>query len=264
MLNAMSQQRVLLVDDQAFVRTAVRAMLENVGCHSISEAECGRDALAFMRSVLPTMVICDIAMKPTDGFNFLRMMRSGKHGFFNIPFIFLTGHADAEVVHKAAHLGVDGYLLKPTNANSLMAAIEKAQKKHGQRLSPPDMRVLIVDDDPVVRKALHSMLKAQGCNSVIEAENGDKAVELMRQALPSLVVSDVGMAPVDGFALVQELRGSNHNLFDIPIIFLTNHGEVESVRRALKMGVDGYLLKPVNALKLHDKIDEVLAARRRK
>ena len=257
----MPDHRILIVDDQVFVRQSIRTMLEGHSGFVMSEAQNGHEALMLLRSHLPNLIICDIGMKPIDGFAFLNSLQTGTHGFFDIPFIFLTGHSDVDDVKKAANMGVDGYLLKPVRADKLVEAIGKAARKHNESDDLAQMKVLIVDDDPVVRKAVSTILKDRGCTTVFEAANGDAALDLMRAALPSLILSDIEMSPLDGFCFLRELRSSCHRLFDFPVIFLTNHQERETVQRASQLGADGYLLKPVSADKLHAKIAEVLAHR---
>ena len=253
-----SNRRVLIVDDQAFVRHAVRAMLENRGDVQVIEAENGQDALQTLRDDMPNLIICDIKMKPIDGFAFLQMLQSGSHGFFDVPFIFLTGHSEAEAVKKAATMGADGYLLKPVRADRLIEAIDKATKKHGESGDLSQMKVLVVDDNPVVRKAVTTILRERGCKTIYEAEHGDMALDVMRAALPALVLSDIEMSPLDGFCFLRELRSSCPRLFDLPVVFLTSHPEQEKVKRASQMGANGYLLKPVNAEKLNAKVSDIL------
>ena len=253
----LSKHRVLIVDDQEFVRTALRTMLENANCKTIYQVENGKEALVQLRNLLPTVIICDVNMKPKDGLTFLRNLRSGSQNYFDFPFIFLTSHSDAEVVQKAASLGVDGYLVKPANAERLVAAMEKAQKRHGVRTDISQTRAMVIDDDAMVRSAIKASLRSQGCEVVYTAASGDEAMAIMRSLLPTLVLSDIGMTTMDGFGFLKEIRSSSNGLFNFPVIFQTNHGEAAAVHKAAVLKVDGYLMKPVTSFKLIEKIKEI-------
>ena len=254
----MQKRSVLVVDDQDFIRNTVRVMLEERGDVDVEEAIHGQAAMEVLRSKLPNLIICDIKMTPIDGLAFFEMLQSDSHGFFDVPFIFLTGSSENQVVQKAAGLGADGYLLKPVRADRLMDCIHKAFDKRGEPSNLSQMRVLVVDDNPVVRKAVSTILKERGCQSILEAENGDHALAVMRQSLPSLVLSDIEMSPVDGFCFLRELRNSCPGLFNMPLVFLTSHPEQDLVRKASEMGARGYLLKPVSAEKLNIKVSDLL------
>ena len=256
-----SDQRILIVDDQKFVRHAVRTMLESRGNHQVIEAENGHEALLLLGAHLPNLIICDIGMKPIDGFSFLSMLQTGTHGFFDVPFIFLTGNGDAEAVKKAADMKVDGYLLKPVKADRLIDAVAKAVKKHGGDGDLSRMKVLVVDDDPVVRKVVTSVLTDHGCQTIFQAADGDAALAMMRAALPTMVISDIEMSPLDGFCFLRELRSSCHRLFDFPVIFLTSYPDPLNAMKADQLGVNGFLAKPVNAETLHATIDQVISKR---
>jgi two-component system chemotaxis response regulator CheY len=80
--------------------------------------------------------------------------------------------------------------------------------------------VLITDDDKLTREGLATMLRGSG-HSVIEAEDGEQALEMLNQRRPDLLISDVRMPNMDGVTLVENIRASE-SLKDLPIIILTN------------------------------------------
>ena len=259
-----SNQRILVVDDQPFVRTALRTMLEDGGGNELFDVSNAYGALQFLRGVLPNLIICDISMENGDGFGLLSKLRSGSHKLFDVPVIFLTSHSEPQMVRKAAELGVDGYLLKPVGAARLKEVIEKALAKRGQRTALRNLRVLLVDDQSMVRVAVRTILNGLGCTYISEAADGEEAFQVMQEALPTLIISDIQMPDGDGFTFLRNLRSGTHSLFNFPVIFLTSNSLPEYVKTAAQMGVDGYLLKPVSADKLHSKIEEVLKVRQGK
>lgn len=101
--------------------------------------------------------------------------------------------------------------------------------------------VLIADDDKLTREGLATMLRSAG-HSVIEAEDGQQAYEMIQERQPDLLISDVRMPNMDGISLVEHIR-QNPTVQHVPIIVLTNDDAAYTVNRALAAGVTVYLSK---------------------
>ncbi|HXH61687.1 MAG TPA: response regulator [Fimbriimonadaceae bacterium] len=102
------------------------------------------------------------------------------------------------------------------------------------------MRVLIADDDPIIRLDLRQMLETLGYDVVAEAENGQAAIALARENAPDVCVLDVKMPVMDGIDAAQKLTEDQI----APAILLTAYSDQELVDRAKNSGVFGYLVKP--------------------
>jgi two-component system KDP operon response regulator KdpE len=109
------------------------------------------------------------------------------------------------------------------------------------------VRVLVVDDEPAIRRFLRTSLTAQGYH-VIEAEGGEGALAAMRGAVDVLVL-DLGLPDSDGFAVIRRLREGGS---DVPIIVLSSRADEGGKVRALDLGADDYVTKPFG-------MDELLA-----
>jgi AmiR/NasT family two-component response regulator len=101
-------------------------------------------------------------------------------------------------------------------------------------------RVLIVDDEPVIRLDLRTMLEAMGHEVVGEADNGADALQLARTLQPDLVIADIMMPEMDGIELSRRLAKERI----APVLILTAYSEPEMVTGADRAGVLGYLVKP--------------------
>jgi AmiR/NasT family two-component response regulator len=101
-------------------------------------------------------------------------------------------------------------------------------------------RVLIVDDEPVIRLDLRTMLEAMGHEVVGEADNGVDALQLARTLQPDLVIADIMMPEMDGIELSRRLAKERI----APVLVLTAYSEPEMVMGADRAGVLGYLVKP--------------------
>ncbi|MBM3564631.1 MAG: response regulator [Alphaproteobacteria bacterium] len=113
---------VLVVDDQEFVRRIVTTMLTQIGCdkNKLATASDGTEALSAVKEKRPSLIICDINMKPMDGLEFVKTLR-GDPVFYQkpIPIIFLTGEFSQEQATAAMALGCQSFLLKPVAPRKL-------------------------------------------------------------------------------------------------------------------------------------------------
>jgi len=106
--------------------------------------------------------------------------------------------------------------------------------------SADGFRVLVVEDEALIRLDLTEMLTEEGYVVAGEAADGEQAIELARSLRPDLVIMDVKMPKVDGIEAARRIINER----PIPIVMLTAYGQEELVARAAEAGVFGYLVKP--------------------
>ncbi|HET7807962.1 MAG TPA: response regulator [Gaiellaceae bacterium] len=102
------------------------------------------------------------------------------------------------------------------------------------------MRVLVAEDETIIRLALVELLRGAGMDVVGEARDGEEAVALARELEPDLAIMDVKMPRLDGIEAARRILDERA----IPIVMLTAYGQDELVSRAVEAGVFGYLVKP--------------------
>jgi two-component system, chemotaxis family, chemotaxis protein CheY len=112
--------KVLVVDDEHYMRKVVRTLLMSIGVRTIYEAPDGPTGLETIRTMAPDVVIVDWQMPGLDGASFVRMVRSPEtFPFPNVPIIILTGHGERSRVVEAVQIGVNEFLLKPVSSKAL-------------------------------------------------------------------------------------------------------------------------------------------------
>jgi DNA-binding response OmpR family regulator len=116
--------------------------------------------------------------------------------------------------------------------------------------------VLVVDDEPMARTLLRLMLVRAGFD-VFEAEDGFDALNKVKANPPDLMILDVMMPGMDGFAVCEVLRGDN-DTNHLPIIMLSAKTDPDSVRRGIRVGATKYLTKPVSSEDLTRHVREAL------
>jgi len=115
------------------------------------------------------------------------------------------------------------------------------------------VKILVADDEANIRRVLETRLAMQG-HEVKVAENGAEALELFRGFEPDVVVLDVMMPELDGFAVVERIRAQS----EVPIILLTALGDVADRITGLQLGADDYMVKPFSPKELEARIRCVL------
>ena len=126
------------------------------------------------------------------------------------------------------------------------------------------LRVLVVEDNPYMRKVIRNLLTTIGIKGVMEAADGIEGLEAIRTMSPDVVLLDWEMPLLSGAELVRIVRSPG--VFptpDMPIIMLSGYGERWRVVEAMKLGVNEYLVKPVSAQALQARLLAILANPRR-
>jgi CheY-like chemotaxis protein len=112
----------------------------------------------------------------------------------------------------------------------------------------PDKSILIVDDSLIMRLVLVMNLKRLLGATVVEAVNGQDALNKLENGRFDLVLTDMVMPEMDGAELIRQIRSRLKS--DIPIIIITTKGEKKDRELGLSLGANGYLTKPVNMVEL--------------
>jgi DNA-binding response OmpR family regulator len=118
-------------------------------------------------------------------------------------------------------------------------------------------RVLIVDDEPSIVISLEFLLKRAGLE-VLVARDGEAGLALIREQHPDLVVLDVMMPKLDGFAVLEAVRGDPQTSAT-PVLMLTAKGREAEQKKGLSLGADAYMAKPFSTHELVAKVEELLS-----
>ena len=220
---------ILVVDDDATVRELVVRHLERAGFAAVA-ARGGQEGLRLVRELRPAAVTLDIMMPDLDGWTVLAAIK-GDPALASIP-VLLMSIVDEK--NRGYALGAADYLVKPVDRSKLvetLTAICGSTAGH----------VLLVDDDEVVRRSVRQALEPIGWK-VIEAENGQVAVDSLTAACADVIILDLMMPEMDGFEFMDELRG-RPDWQDIPVVVITAKDLTEEDRDRLNGGVERIIQK---------------------
>ena len=129
-------------------------------------------------------------------------------------------------------------------------------------------KILIVDDDPDMREALAIILESRG-HEIISARDGIEALATLKAESPDLMILDLLMPKMDGFAVLKELHDGRWSKYrETPILILSSVREEASRRRyeletALELGIDDYIEKPVSPDTLLERVENLLKKKRK-
>lgn len=123
--------KILLIDDEPFIRTTLRQILVQVGIAPANVYESGsvKAGISQTLRIRPDLVLCDIHMPDEDGFAYLMALhKSPVTSVSSIPVVMLTSDSTEEAVLVAKQLKVEGYLVKPVSISSVKRSVERALK----------------------------------------------------------------------------------------------------------------------------------------
>lgn len=118
------------------------------------------------------------------------------------------------------------------------------------------MKILVVDDFPTMRRIVKNQLQDLGFSKFAEAEDGSSALTVLRDGGIDFVVTDWNMPGMTGIELLQAIRG-DAKLAKMPVLMVTAESSREQIIEAAKAGVSGYIIKPFTADTLKEKLDRI-------
>jgi PAS domain S-box-containing protein len=233
---------VLVIDDDPVVRDVMRRFLDGEGFQVMTASD-GAEGLRLARELHPAVITLDVLMPHMDGWAVLTALKA-EPGLADIPVIMLTMIDEKNFGYL---LGAADYMTKPIDRHRLSAML------HKYRPAQPAGTVLVVEDDSATRRMLRRILRKQGW-AVTEAENGRVALEQMAAQRPVLIVLDLMMPTMDGFAFIAELR-QRKEWRAIPVVVLTAKELTPAERQQLNGSVAQILSK--SAYSREDLLEEV-------
>jgi len=264
--------RMIVTDDDEEVCHGIVRAMSRAGVET-DYATDGETAVRMMREHREAgnpydLILLDWKMPALDGLETARLIR--KNYSEKIPILLLTAYDWSDIEAEAVEIGIDHFLPKPFFMSTFKGAVRRIMDGHrnnevgGQSDVVRDKHILVVDDVEINRIILVEILSALGavCD---EAENGQEAVETFEKSQPGdydLILMDVQMPVMDGYAASRAIRSSSHpSAQTVPIIAITANAFVDDVRDAIDSGMDAHIAKPIQVDNMKSTIQQVLEKR---
>jgi PAS domain S-box-containing protein len=280
--NDLAGLKVMIVDDNQSTRQIIGEYLAMAGC----QVDACDDALVALKRLEAAaacpfdLLVADIGMPTLDGFKLAARIRANA-ALTDMAIILLSRIGTIGDGEKCRRLGVDGYLNKPVQTAELEAAIRLIRgygattqsnarelvTRHtiAEKQNEP-FRVLLVEDYPTNQQVAMNHLSSAGI-MVDLAENGQEAVDAYQRHDYGLILMDMQMPVMDGYAATGAIREieaaavrDGADPTRIPIIAMTAHSLKGDREKCLDAGVDDYLAKPLKKNKLLTMVDKWIGA----
>ena len=273
------QLRVLLVDDNETNLEILKCVLAKWGisCGAVTYAP---QALAELRLAQRSgtpygLVITDMQMPDMDGLAFVRALKTFSD-FRNLPVIMLSSVGQTVMKDQLIASGLSACLSKPVRQSRLFSVIIDALAERPEALPVPEgsqpnvvnfnhcFKILVAEDNDMNQQVISAYLKKLGIDCTM-VDCGTKAVELARTRGFDLVLMDWQMPEMNGVEAVRQIRiceqfvgGLARGEKRLPVIAVTAHAMAEDRDKCMEAGMDGYLIKPLNARALTNLLQEHL------
>ncbi len=239
--------RVLVVDDNAMNLTVFKGLLKKT-LVGIDTASSGAEALRLAALNTYDIYFIDHMMPDMDGIETLKRLRA-MEGREDAVCIALTANAVSGAREMYIEAGFNDYLSKPIDGERLekmMAGILPKEKLEvqtvtEQRTIKTAPKVLVVDDDAVIRTTAKNILSK--AFDVITCDTGEKAIMLTKGKMPDVVLLDISLTGMNGFEVLEKLK-EDPDIRDIPVIFVTGDDSAEAESTGFKNGAADYVKKP--------------------
>jgi signal transduction histidine kinase/DNA-binding response OmpR family regulator len=210
---ASRQPTLVLVEDDQHSIDLLQIYLDGAG-FNIVVCRNGEVGIEAARRLRPAAIILDLMLPGMDGWEFLSLAKADE-GIAGIPVIIVS---TLDEPGKGFALGAADYLVKPLRRENLLASLER-QRSQGSAVSS-SLTILAIDDDPMALELIEAVLHPEGYK-VLRALGGEEGIQIAREAQPALIIVDLLMPDVDGFAVVDRLRAEALTAA-IPIVVLTS------------------------------------------
>jgi CheY-like chemotaxis protein len=262
--------RALVVDDNPTARRIVRDMLSSVGVmvHEAPDADSGLETLQRGASTgrAYEVAIIDSWMPQRDGFELASIVREAP-ALSETRLMMLTSAGQRGDGQRCRDLGISAYLMKPVSRIELLDGVAAILGGTGSRGATGDLitrhsieetrrhlRILLAEDNPVNQEVATTLLRKRG-HTVDAVEDGQLAVEAVRDGQYDVVLMDVQMSGMDGIQATAAIR-QMPAFADLPVIAVTAHALPSERESFLAAGMNGHIAKPFKPYELFRVVEE--------
>ena len=279
MANTNSKSKILVVDDEPLNVKLLTAMIPS-DLYDTASAFNGNEALKLVRDFRPDLILLDIMMPGLNGYDLTRILKSNTESR-DIPVVLITAFSGSEYEIKGLEAGADEFLNKPVNKTELLtrakslirmrqykeqiksrtcsikSVTDKEEEKNclrDEELNLPT--ILIVEDNKVDAKLIQRYLHGEPYQIKLAAD-GEEAISRSQQERIDVILLDLLLPGKSGFEVCSTLKELEQTQ-NIQIVAITGLSDLESKLKSIELGVDDYLVKPVNMHVLRTRVKSLV------
>lgn len=250
--------RILVVEDDPKSARLVKDILELRG-YIVMEASNGLSAIRIINEHIPDLIFMDMRLPGMDGITLTKLIKTSSKTS-HIPVIALTASAMKGDRSRFIQAGCDDYISKPFHVKDILDMVEKYAKTGEQGVHTHPPIVLIADDKQENIELIAATLSSMGYN-ITKANNGVEALEKIRSLHPDIALINVIMPELNGIEVCKSIK-SDDRYASIPVIIITALDDSDSKMKALSVGADEFLTKPVDRYELIVRIGNLLKVKK--
>ncbi len=265
----MKDLKVLLVDDNPMARDVLSDMLKSM-TFQVTDTKTGKEALSCLDDSDKSfnLILLDWRLPDIDGFEVAKNIQE-KFGDTRPIVILMTAYGREILDHDVRKQYLDGLLIKPLTPSQLFDAIIRAYESRSldrpslstsasQTPIPEQLegKVLLVEDNEINQQVAKELLEQMGLE-VDTVDDGEQAVNYIKQQRPDLVLMDIQMPIMDGYVATKLIR-KLPSMADLPIFAMTANAMVGDAEKSAQAGMNGHIAKPVNPEELYNTLSEQL------
>ena len=249
----MTIKKILIIEDEQALADVLEAKIKKEG-YAVSVAYDGEKGFELLKKNRPDLILLDIVMPKMNGYEVMEKMASEG---ISIPIMVISNSGQPVEIEKTKKLGAIAHLIKTQfDPNEVILKIKKIESgkplreevlevidsSEGAR-ADNGIKVLLVEDDRFLREICSKKLIKEGFR-VFEAADGEQALKDIEKVAPEIVLLDIILPAIDGFQVLAQVRASkSKKIAKVPIIMLSNLGQEDDIKKALKFGANDYLIK---------------------
>jgi CheY-like chemotaxis protein len=254
---------ILIVEDNTFLSNVISQKLSLRGARALTYTN-GLEGLAAIRAEKPDLVLLDILMPIMNGYEVLQVLNS--EGLTqDIPIIVISNSGQPVEIERIKALGVREYLIKadfePDDVlQKVYETLHLAPQSNDYQMSSPSVatpaptatteptlpRVLVVEDDPLLRNLLAMKLSNSNCPAMF-SNDGLHVMDLVSTFSPEVIVLDLRLPGKDGFEILKDLK-ANPATKQIPVVIFSNNSSEEDQKRTSDLGAAAFYVKAMTDL----------------
>ncbi len=251
--------KVLIVDDDVPTLNLLKESVQQAGFNPIAESHSSK-VMDMIENLDLDLAIIDLDMPEIDGFELIKLIKS-KPQFARLPIIIYTGKESYEEDLKKIDGLFDDLLTKSsTNIEELQDVVASMIDRYDEPATPEEVKekkdtvkILLVEDYKHSQIIVTRLLKKNNFDSIVVVENGQEALEQVKQQKYDLILMDMQMPVMNGFEATQKIR-QLEEYKDTPIIALTAFAMKGDREKCLDAGATDYIPKPIDSQEFIQKV----------
>jgi two-component system chemotaxis response regulator CheY len=244
---------VLVIEPSRVQRSIITNHLRSFSIQDIEEFSTAEEALTFMKTQKPDLVVSSMHLPDMTGTDIVTKMREDST-LAGVTFMLISSETHHRYLEPIRQSGAIAILPKPYDKDDMWAALQSIllylsdqvfddETQFDDRFE--DLNILVVDDSRMSRKYVSRILSSIGIHHITEAEDGTEGLERLNEARFDMVISDYNMPNLDGREMVERIRQETEQA-SVPVVMITSEEDKQRLAAIQKAGVTALCSKPLS------------------